>query len=353
MKGLRIKYSPFSLKLISPFQNSQNITEHRNGLILRLAGEDNRKFYGEVSPLPGFSHDDSESAELQLRKLSAAGITNAEFDSPEEIAEYAGSMNLTPSVRFGIEQVLLSRFILNYPHTFERRCNSEIKVNAVIGFGNAEDIKSRVNKYLTENFSTIKVKVGRPDFREDAAAVSMIREICGKELKIRLDANGAWNFNDAVSRVTELAKLNIEYIEEPCRGISELAKLFEITGVPIAADESVENISALKQLIESASVPFAVIKPSILGSPIEIMNLIAAAKENSVKPIISSAFESAVGKSMLVFLASLLNNEHAHGLNTSEFFSADICADPYGVENGRINFDIRNFPPDFKIENFS
>ena len=85
----------------------------------------------------------------------------------------------------------------------------------------------------------------------------------------------------------------------------------------------------------------------IYGGIISSLQLIKVAGKNNRNVIISSSFESAVGKSALVLLAASISHSFAHGLDTSEYFKQDICKDLFEVENGKIFCDIKNYPPQF------
>jgi O-succinylbenzoate synthase len=80
-----------------------------------------------------------------------------------------------------------------------------------------------------------------------------------------------------------------------------------------------------------------ILKPMMLGGIINTMKIVDMAKKNKIKTVITSSFESAVGRSFAILAASFLKDETAHGLGTAEYFEKDLVEDPYTVKDGIIS----------------
>ncbi len=124
--------------------------------------------------------------------------------------------------------------------------------------------------------------------------------------------------------------------------------LSDFSPIPVAVDEMIKTATDAKDLIERSNVTTVVLKPALLGGIIDTIGLIKSAEKLNKKVIVSSAFESVVGRSALTLLAALTNGNYAHGLNTGVFFEEDLATEPYPINNGKIEFDYTDYPPEFK-----
>ena len=90
---------------------------------------------------------------------------------------------------------------------------------------------------------TAKVKVAEPGqpASDDIARVAAVRDAIGADGRVRIDANGGWNVDQAERMLGELSAFGLEYAEQPCATLDELAELRRRVDVPIAADESIRR----------------------------------------------------------------------------------------------------------------
>jgi O-succinylbenzoate synthase len=113
------------------------------------------------------------------------------------------------------------------------------------------------------------------------------------------------------------------------------------TGVPLAVDESIRTIKDAVEFIQHKAVSFVILKPMMLGGIIPVLNIKNFAEQNGLKVVITSSFESVVGRSMAIFAASTVKEQLAHGLATGNYFEKDLFADPYPVKNGMISLEAK------------
>jgi o-succinylbenzoate synthase len=330
---------PFSLKLNSTFKNSKSNFSNRNGLILKLVDESGNSAYGECSPLEGFSKESLQDAEKELHDFCKDVINKSN--------ENFFNLSYSTSVNFCIEQAFHSLLL---QHNFELKSyyqqSKKIKVNAVIGLTNIEEAINLISKKINLGYDTIKLKVGRENPYDDFLLIEKVREIFGNEIKIRLDANQKWNCDEAIEYLLNLEQFNIEYIEEPSSSFCSNLKTADSTNIQVALDESLTDFQTAQEFITDSSINFFVLKPMMFGFE-KTLKLIELTESINKFVIISSSFESAIGKSGLVFLAAQTKHNYAHGLDTSEYFVNDNCEDFYKPNNSFINFDINKYPPKF------
>lgn len=334
------KLFPFSLKLKTPFRNSNFTIDTREGFILKLEDEIGNIGFGECSPLTGFSKETLDEAEEELSSL----IKNIKSMVPSYNFDFVNA-----SVAFCFEQALFSlqfRSDENFKDKFVQ--TKKIKTNAVVGLVEINDAIEIISKKISSGFDTFKLKVGRDNPYYDFLLIEKVRELFGYDITLRLDANRTWNSDEAIEYLTNLQEFDIQFIEEPCDSLCGSLKTFENINIPIALDESLTDYDTAFNFIETCGIKYFVIKPMMIGFN-STLKLIKEANELGKYVIISSAFESSVGKSGLVFLASQTNHDFAHGLDTASFFEKDLVDDFYKSENSFIEFDVNNYPPKFNF----
>lgn len=341
------KFSQFSLNLKEPFKNASFIIETRNGFIIKITDENNYIGFGEVAPLPGFSSETLHECEVALNRLYYTIIDNSAKNEEFDLISELHSISNLPSLIFGIEQAVISLLIQRGELSSLLSHEKIIHVNGIVGIKSKEEIFRKIDDLLANDFKTIKMKLGINSIEDDVEIVKQIANRIDDSIKIRLDVNGNWNYQQAEFAVNNLPKEKIELIEQPVNNINELVMLSDFSPIPIAIDESIRNTSEAKEIIERSNITNIVLKPSILGSIIQTISLIKSAGNLGKKIIISSAFESVVGRSAIVWLASFVIENHAHGLNTAEHFVEDLATDEYQISNGEILFNPKNYPPRF------
>jgi O-succinylbenzoate synthase len=176
--------------------------------------------------------------------------------------------------------------------------------------------------------ATAKVKVAEhPDsLADDLARVEAVRAALGPGGAIRVDANARWDVDTAVRtlRLLERAAGGLEYAEQPCRTIEELAVVRRRTGVRIAADESIRQAGDPLQVALAGAADIAVIKCTPLGG---VRRALAVAESTGLPCVVSSALETSVGLAAQVALAAALPElDFACGLGTLALFRADVVA---------------------------
>jgi len=221
----------------------------------------------------------------------------------------------------------------------------------VLGFDSTENILRQIEKKIELGFDTFKIKVGRDNPYDDFELLESIRNTFGYDIFLRLDANQKWSSDEAIEYLERFKDYVIEFVEEPCRYTCSTFKTIEESYIPIALDESIKDMLEDKSAFENCKAEFLIVKPMITGGIFSTIHLIESAKQVGKKTIISSSFESVIGKSALVMLASLTNHSFAHGLDTSELFENDLCQDPYAIKNSQIGFNASEFPQKFVLHN--
>ncbi|MFI6871215.1 o-succinylbenzoate synthase [Nocardia sp. NPDC050406] len=183
---------------------------------------------------------------------------------------------------------------------------------------------------------TAKVKVAdHPDsLGEDLARVEAVRAALGPEGAIRVDANAVWDVDTAVAHIEQIdrAAAGLEYVEQPCRTIEELAAVRRRVDVRIAADESIRRADDPMKVAVAGAADIAVLKCTPLGGVRRALQVATAA---GLPTVVSSALETSVGLSAQLALAGALPDlEFACGLGTLSLLTGDVVTDSLRPENG-------------------
>ena len=323
MKFVEIKYKKFSFPLNPPIQNSSATIKEKDFLILKAKDSIGNFHYGEVSPLPGFSIETIKECEQHLIELISLNIL---ADSIENLKQNLISLEKHPSLLFGLEQLILSSE-QNEVRTNQVE-NKSIKLNGLVGIKDAKATINEIKLLRKLDFDTIKIKIGREDFNDDLKVLDAVNNEFGDTIRLRLDNNGSWKFDQAIRNIEKLNNFNVEYIEQPVIRTEELINLAESSQINIAADESLTSYREVEKILESGNIKYFVLKPSIRIGIYDTLKIIELAKKSNSKIIISSAFETIIGRLTLLYLASLTSHTLAHGLSTQllgeSIFSTEI-----------------------------
>lgn len=188
-------------------------------------------------------------------------------------------------------------------------------------------------------FRTIKIKVGVRPIDEEIALLRQARLDDG--VRLRLDANGAWDFDQACFALDSLADAPIESLEEPLADpdIASLQALQERTMIALAIDESIMALGP-ETLIESRAVRRLVLKLGAIGGFAATFELAKKAAAAGLDCVVTSRLESSVGILAAAHLAAALGGDCAHGLGTASWLAKDVCPSP-PIIDGFLHLDDR------------
>lgn len=334
-----LKYFPYSLQYKVPLKTSRGKISFREGIIIQIIDQNYQQFYGDASPFEEFGSENFEYVLENAKILQQFVEDNIDLDS-KTILQFTSHKFSFGCLNYAVEQTFHQ-----FDHKFTNFKESRILVNALVGMIPINQIREKIAGIIDSGYRTVKIKIGRDNFKDDLIFLKEVENVSQNRLKIRLDVNGKWTMEEAEKNLNELIKFNIEYVEQPVINRGDLIELSEKSSIPIAADESIRSVNDAKFLMENSPIKYFVLKPSLMGSFSEMIELINIIEKAGRNVIISSVFESVIGKSGLVYLASLTRKGSTHGLDTTSYLSQNISLDPYPVENGKIHFD--KYPPKF------
>jgi O-succinylbenzoate synthase len=222
-----------------------------------------------------------------------------------------------------------------------------IPVNATLPAVSPDEIDTVLDRFGATR--TVKVKVAErgQTLADDVARVRAVRERLGPAGRIRVDANGGWNVDEAEHAAHALAPFDLEYLEQPCATVAELAELRERLRdwqLPVAADESVRKAADPLAVVAAGAADLLVVKAAPLGGITAALGIVAA---SGLPAVVSSALDTSVGLAMGARLAAALPDlDYDCGLGTAALLAADVTAHPLLPREGRIPIDRVDVDPD-------
>lgn len=275
---------------------------------------------GEASPLPGYSPDTHDDCERELREISFDGLPALALDAPLEpqLAGLVHKARLTaPAACFAFETALLDLAgqRLGRPlATLLGPPRASVPVSALIEGASPAALVRSARLASERGLRTLKYKIGRPGgFEEELASLQAVRDALGDTVALRLDANQSFSHEEVRQRLTVLAPLGPELVEEPIAGglqsispalLAELADL-----VPLAADETLqrgEARAALGPLLASGRLRALVLKPMALGGLSICLQLSREAARQGVALVATHLFDGPVALAATAALALAL-----------------------------------------------
>ena len=212
---------------------------------------------------------------------------------------------------------------------------TSVPVNATVPVVSPEAAHALV---LRSGCATAKVKVADPGtpLADDLARVEAVRDALGPAGRIRVDANAAWSVDEAVVAIRALDRAGggLEYVEQPCPSVEDLAAVRRRVDVPIAADESIRRAADPYRVRDLEAADIAVLKVQPLGG---VRACLRIADDIGMPVVVSSALETSLGLAAGVALAAALPSlEHACGLATRSLLTADVASPEVVPVNGAL-----------------
>jgi o-succinylbenzoate synthase len=211
-----------------------------------------------------------------------------------------------------------------------------IDVNATVPAVDAAQVPEILARFPGARTAKVKVAESGQTLDDDVARVDAVRALVPT---VRVDANGAWTVDQAAAAAAALGPL--EYLEQPCATVDELAQLRRRIDVPVAADESIRKAGDPLAVVRAGAADIAVLKVAPLGG---ISSMLTIAAQIDIPVVISSALDSAVGIAVgLAAAAALPDLNHACGLGTGRLFVEDV-AEPVAPVDGYL--PVKSVVPD-------
>ena len=358
----KIDISERTLHFKQPAGTSRGVYTTRHSYYLTLTSDEmpGVEGVGECATLPDLSCDAKPEYEMTLRQVC---------QMVEQMGRIPYDMiRAYPSITFGLETAFASFFdaakkklgakklsegktsveilkeagvsvpmgMENLVNLFDSpfgRGEEGITINGLVWMGTYEEMLARLEEKLQAGFHCVKLKIGAIDFFKELDLIKRIRDVYTKEqVELRVDANGGFLPENAMSQLEALAKYDIHSIEQPIKQHQwpKMAQLCRETPLPIALDEELigVNVRSMKQaLLDTVRPQFIILKPSLHGGIYGCKEWIELANQRGIGSWITSALESNIGLNAIAHYAAKVygsNVKMPQGLGTGQLFTDNI-----------------------------
>ena len=320
------------LHFLQPAGTSRGVYNTRLSFYLKLTSDEQPDVVGvgECATLPDLSCDAMPPNDYE-RKLR----TFCDEYERTGVIDYE-AMRPYPSMLFGLETAVAqfnAKGSLNFFDTPFGRGEKGIPINGLVWMGTFEEMFERLEAKLKAGFRCVKLKIGAIDFDRELQLIRYIRSTFSrKDVELRVDANGGFTPEEALSRMEALVQYDIHSIEQPIKQHqwTEMARLCAATPLPIGLDEELIGVNKRQkkiELLDTIRPQYIVLKPSLHGGMAGTEEWIQLARERNIGSWITSALESNIGLNAIAQLTASIygtNIRHAQGLGTGQLFADNI-----------------------------
>ena len=341
----KIDISERTLHFKQPAGTSRGVYTTRHSYYLTLTSDEmpGIEGVGECATLPDLSCDAKPEYEMTLRQVC---------QMVEQMGRIPYDMiRAYPSITFGLETAFASLFdaarkqglpisapagMENLVNLFDSpfgRGEEGITINGLVWMGTYEEMLARLEEKLQAGFHCVKLKIGAIDFFKELDLIKRIRDVYSREqVELRVDANGGFLPENAMSQLEALAKYDIHSIEQPIKQHQwpKMAQLCRETPLPIALDEELigVNVRSMKEaLLDTIRPQYIILKPSLHGGIYGCNEWIQLANQRGIGSWITSALESNIGLNAIAHYAAKVygpNVQMPQGLGTGQLFTDNI-----------------------------
>lgn len=302
-----------SIPFREPFTTAAGVVKARDLIVLRVEAEDGTVGFGEAAPFEPYDGVRvGDVARVMQEHLTPTAYPQVHAADEMAFLDLEGRRTGVPLAELRV---------------------STIPVNFTLAGASPEDVARSATDAAAQGYDCFKLKVG---LTEDEARVAAVRDAIGADALLRLDANGAWTANEAVDKIERLSTYGLEFVEQPCVSLEDLARVRSDCGVPIAADEGVQTAGDVMAAAEAGACDLVCIKLAPMGGLSAARTAITAAREAGIEPYVSSTLDGPWGIAASLQLAAAEGITMHCGLATLELFDAALAVALPAPENGRL-----------------
>lgn len=313
---MRVAIEQRALRFRTPLQTSYGELRERTIFELEIAGADDVAGRGEAAPLEpydGVSDGRARAALEAYRPILATG--DALTDG--ELLDACRAADDLPQALAAVDVALWDRAARRTGRPVARLLADDVldavPVNATIGAADRAGAAARAAAAREAGFRCVKLKVGSGD---DAGRVAAVRAALGPATQLRLDANGAWEVDEAVAAIEALAPAGLELVEEPVHGLAALRAVRERVAVRVAMDETAAAPGALA----SGAADAVCLKLARCGGISGLLACASLVRASGAEPYVASTFDGPRGIAAALHAAAALRIVPACGLATLDLF---------------------------------
>lgn len=347
MKIVEIRWRNYRLPLLNGFTTAHGVITIREGIIVQITTEHGISGVGEIAPLPAFGGGSLAGASSLLLAL----VTRLQHKTLDEALDIVlaggetGTNAASAPALCGLEIALLDAIgkaegcgvctLLSPAGSTPR---ATVPVNAIIGARTTEAASAIARDAKKNGFRGVKLKVGwEVSVRAEVERVAAVRDAIGPAMHLRLDANEAWNLEQAIAILSQCVPYNIQYVEQPLKAhdLTGMHALRQAVSIPIAVDEALHSPESAQLILDNEAADVLVIKPQLAGGLRAGQRIIQTAAERGMSSVITSTIEAGIGLAAALHLAAASPAVTLEcGLATLDLVIDDLVINNLAVRNG-------------------
>jgi o-succinylbenzoate synthase len=352
VKIASLRFASYRVPFRVPYVTSRGSSDLREGLICELTTDDGLVGLGEAAPVPELacSADDLQRA---LAEMSPRLVRFLKAD-PRTVDTRrlgdGGGVHSAISAAFDTAccDVIAQSAGLPLAQAFGKNSATQVQVNALVTASSVEEAVAAATYARKDGYRTVKLKVGtQATVAAERHRILEVRDALGPDVALRVDPNGAWDFETAIAVLSRLSDAEIEYVEDPLpvdfsvglgQRMKTMARLQDSVPMPIASDEEVTDQEVAQRLLDTGAAQVLIVKPQRLGGIRLALGVIETARRAGSKAVVTTSIETGIGTAACLQLAATMGAKApACGLATASLLAYELAEPSLPIINGAMH----------------
>ncbi len=349
MRIAEVRVHPYRIPFRQPFVTAHGTLAAREGAIIELVTDEGITGLGDMAAVTEFGAVDLPTLLAALDGIRPALLqTEAQPDAKTLFRWVLHGLQRAqiapPALRFALETAATDALGRVADITEKDRSRTlRVPVNATIGVADRDAASAAAQAAVMAGYGTIKLKVGMSaTIADEVRRIKAVRKAIGPATQLRLDANEAWTCDQARHILVACHECDLEYVEQPLPrdDLAGMRALREATGIPIAADEAITDISSVARVCEAEAADVLILKPQLLGGFGAMRNAAYYAQRAQKFAVVTSSLESGVGVAATLRMISRSRfvpprqKMPACGLATLHLLEDDLIIEDLPIQDG-------------------
>lgn len=307
--------------LMEPFTIATGTMEFAQNIFIRIHTDKNITGVGECSAFPMITGE-TQATCFEMAKDFAALLKNknalAIEERMNELHDFTAYNNTIKSAfDMALHDIAAQDAQLPLYKFLGGSKTKKLETDLTIGINTPQQMAEQAKEFIERGVRILKIKLGK-NAKEDVLRIELISEAVGEKIKLRIDANQGWDYDDAAFVLSALQKYNVEFCEQPMRKYDDplLPQLKKISPIKIMADESVFDHHDAERLIKAEACDYINIKFAKSSGILEAKKINAVCEEKNIACMMGGMLESRVALTAFAHFATAFNNVKFYDMDT-------------------------------------
>ncbi len=334
------------LPLSTPFHTSLRSAYSVQDIRVLIETDDGLQGFGSASPTAKITGETRQSIEAALTEFVLPALLAVDVDDEtamfEAIQKSVVYNNAAKAaVDIAMHDIYAKKRGLSLAHHLNNRPLSAVATDATVSLNTPEAMEQQALTLTKAGFRFLKIKLGGRD-GQDAVRVERIRQALGPDMPLRVDANQAWSVKESIIYIEQLARYDVEFVEQPVY-MKDLLGLREVTvhsPLPIAADESVFDVYDLRHVLHLQAAHIINLKLMKTGGLYPAIRMVREIESAGLDWMVGSMMEGPASVTAAATLAEAFGSRYKD-LDAAYFLAETQSSGGPRYENGELRFTDR------------